>query len=86
MGTIRLHIAPNRGVVAKNCQVHSVKNLFVARSIFLTGGANNSTLPIISLAIRLAVRVKKVMVSSSIATMNGQSLPTLEQYEKGLGL
>jgi choline dehydrogenase-like flavoprotein len=60
MGTTRMHRDPARGVVDANCRVHSVANLYVAgSSVFPTGGANNPTLTIVALALRLADHLKK---------------------------
>lgn len=68
MGTTRMHIDPKQGVVDENCQVHGISNLFIAgSSVFPTGGYANPTLTIIALALRLADRVKQVMVSDAIA-------------------
>ena len=60
MGTTRMHVDPTLGVVDENCRVHGMANLYVAgSSVFPTGGANNPTLTIVALALRLADHVKK---------------------------
>jgi len=60
MGTTRMHVDPALGVVDANCRVHSVANLYVAgSSVFPNGSANNSTLTIVALALRLADHIKK---------------------------
>ena len=60
MGTTRMHADPKLGVVDENCRVHSVANLYVAgSSVFPTGGANNPTLTIVALALRLANHIKQ---------------------------
>jgi choline dehydrogenase-like flavoprotein len=60
MGTTRMHRDPALGVVDENCRTHSVANLYVAgSSVFPTGGANNPTLTIVALALRLADHLKK---------------------------
>jgi len=60
MGTTRMHVDPALGVVDENCRVHGTTNLYVAgSSVFPTGGANNPTLTIVALALRLADHVKK---------------------------
>ena len=47
-------------MVDENCRVHSVANLYVAgSSVFPTGGANNPTLTIVALALRLANHIKQ---------------------------
>ncbi|HTV88377.1 MAG TPA: GMC family oxidoreductase [Stellaceae bacterium] len=62
MGTTRMHDDPTQGVVDRNCRMHGVKNLFVAgSSVFPVGGANNPTLTIVALALRLADHVKTVL-------------------------
>lgn len=59
MGTTRMHIKPDRGVVNADCRVHEVDNLFIAgSSIFPTGGYANPTLTIVALAVRLADHLK----------------------------
>jgi choline dehydrogenase-like flavoprotein len=46
---------PRDGVVNKHGQTHDIKNLFISDgSQFTTGGAENPTLTIVSLAIRQA--------------------------------
>lgn len=60
MGTTRMHRDPKLGVVDENCRVHSVANLYVAgSSVFPNTGANNPTLTIVALALRLADHIKK---------------------------
>jgi choline dehydrogenase-like flavoprotein len=59
MGTTRMHGDPTRGVVDENCRVHAMANLYVAgSSVFPAGGANNPTLTIVALALRLADHIK----------------------------
>jgi choline dehydrogenase-like flavoprotein len=59
IGTTRMSQDPRRGVVDPNCQVHGVERLYVAgSSVFPTSGHANPTLMILSLAIRLADRIK----------------------------
>lgn len=54
MGTTRMSIDPNEGVVDPTCRVHGIDNLFVAgSSVFPTGGNDMPTLTIIALAHRL---------------------------------
>ncbi len=60
MGTTRMHRDPKLGVVDENCRVHTLANLYLAgSSVFPTGGANNPTLTIVALALRLADHLKK---------------------------
>jgi choline dehydrogenase-like flavoprotein len=60
MGTTRMHRDPALGVVDENCRLHTVANLYIAgSSVFPTGGANNPTLTIVALALRLADHVKR---------------------------
>src|SRR5262249_25676562 len=59
MGTTRMHDDPAQGVVDANCRVHGIANLYVAgSSVFPTGSANNPTLTIVALALRLADHLK----------------------------
>lgn len=58
-GTTRMSNDPKLGVVDSNCQVHGVARLYVAgASVFPTSGHANPTLMIVSVAIRLADRIK----------------------------
>ena len=62
IGTTRMHAEERSGVVDADCQVHGVRNLFVAgSSVFPTGGYANPTLTIVALAIRLAEHLKRLM-------------------------
>jgi choline dehydrogenase-like flavoprotein len=55
LGTNRMSANPRDGVVNSHGQTHDIKNLFVSDgSQFTTGGAENPTLTIVSLAIRQA--------------------------------
>jgi choline dehydrogenase-like flavoprotein len=59
IGTTRMSNDPTLGVVDPDCQVHSVMGLYVAgSSVFPTSGHANPTLMILSLAIRLADKIK----------------------------
>jgi choline dehydrogenase-like flavoprotein len=54
MGTARMHVDPERGVVDADGRVHDVLNLYVAGSaVFPTFGWVNPTLTIVALALRL---------------------------------
>jgi choline dehydrogenase-like flavoprotein len=58
-GTTRMSDDPKLGVVDANCQVHGVAGLYVAgASVFPTSGHANPTLMLLSLAIRLADKIK----------------------------
>jgi len=60
MGTTRMHRDPKLGVVDENCRLHAMSNLYVAgSSVFPTGGASNTTLTIVALALRLADHIKE---------------------------
>ena len=55
MGTCRMSLDPDAGVVDQNCKVHGIDNLYLAgASVFPTGGAHQPTLTIAALALRLA--------------------------------
>jgi choline dehydrogenase-like flavoprotein len=63
MGTTRMHVDPQKGVVNENCHVHGISNLFIAgSSVFPTSGYANPTLTIVALALRLADHVKTIMI------------------------
>jgi choline dehydrogenase-like flavoprotein len=62
MGTTRMHVDPQKGVVDKDCKVHGISNLYIAgASVFPTGGYANPVLTTVALAVRLADHVKSVM-------------------------
>ena len=67
LGTNRMSANPRDGVVNKFGQTHDVANLFVSDgSQFTTGGAENPTLTIVSLAIRQADYIAGQMSAKSI--------------------
>jgi choline dehydrogenase-like flavoprotein len=67
LGTNRMSEKPADGVVNKHGQTHDIKNLFVSDgSQFTTGGAENPTLTIVSLAIRQADYIAQQMSSKAI--------------------
>lgn len=60
MGITRMHEDPKKGVVDKNCKVHSINNLFISSSsVFTTSGVANPTLTIVALSLRLAEHLNK---------------------------
>lgn len=67
LGTNRMSEKPEDGVVNKHGQTHDIKNLFVSDgSQFTTGGAENPTLTIVTLAIRQADYIAKQMAAKTI--------------------
>ena len=67
LGTNRMSDKPSDGVVNKWGQTHDVKNLFVTDgSQFTTGGAENPTLTIVSLAIRQSEYIAEQMKARTI--------------------
>jgi choline dehydrogenase-like flavoprotein len=62
MGTTRMHVSPQHGVVDENSRVHGTSNLFVAgSSVFPSGGYANPTLTIIALTLRLGRHLNRVV-------------------------
>jgi choline dehydrogenase-like flavoprotein len=62
MGTTRMHVDPQQGVVDENSRIHGISNLFIAGpSVFPTSGYANPSLTIIALAVRLADHIKQLM-------------------------
>ena len=60
MGTTRMHVASQHGVVDENSRVHGTSNLYVAgSSVFPGGGYANPTLTIVALAARLGDHLKR---------------------------
>ena len=67
LGTNRMSANAKDGVVNKWGQTHDVKNLFVSDgSQFTTGGAENPTLTIVTLAIRQADYIAKAMSARTV--------------------
>ncbi len=67
LGTNRMSEKPRDGVVNKWGQTHDIKNLFVSDgSQFTTGGAENPTLTIVTLAIRQAEFIAAQMQQNAI--------------------
>ncbi len=67
LGTNRMSAKAADGVVDQHGQAHDIKNLFVSDgSQFTTGGAENPTLTIVSLAIRQADFIAKQMSAGAI--------------------
>lgn len=59
MGTTRMSVNPQYGVVDPDCRVHGTDNLYVASSaVFPTSGYANPTLTIVALSLRLAAHLK----------------------------
>jgi choline dehydrogenase-like flavoprotein len=64
LGATRMHADPAMGVVDADCQVHGVRNLYVAgSSVFPTYGCSNPTLTVVALALRLADHLKKQLAA-----------------------
>jgi choline dehydrogenase-like flavoprotein len=67
LGTCRLSAKASDGVANKWGQTHDIANLFISDgSQFTTGGAENPTLTIVSLAIRQADYIAKQMTEKAI--------------------
>ena len=67
MGTARMSARAQDGVCNKWGQTHDIKNLFISDgSQFTTGGAENPTLTIVTLAIRQADYIAQQMTARSI--------------------
>lgn len=67
LGTLRMSASASDGVVNGFGQSHDIDNLFVSDgSQFTTGGAENPTLTIVSLAVRQAEYIAKQMSSKAI--------------------
>jgi choline dehydrogenase-like flavoprotein len=63
MGTTRMHESPQQGVVDADCRVHGVDNLYIGSSaVFPTSARSNPTLTILALCLRMADRLKDVLV------------------------
>jgi choline dehydrogenase-like flavoprotein len=63
MGTTRMADDPKKGVVNKDCRVHGIDNLYIAgSSVFPTSGHINPTLTLLALALKLADRLKMMVL------------------------
>jgi choline dehydrogenase-like flavoprotein len=77
-GTTRMSDDPQLGVVNANCQVHGVAGLYIAgASVFPTSGHANPTLMIVSLAIRLADRIKHDLACPAFAVQQDRHDPEI---------
>lgn len=66
MGTTRMSLSPQDGVVDTNCQIHGVAGLYVAGgSVFPTSGHANPTLMILALTSRLSDHLNQQMSQSN---------------------
>ena len=64
MGTTRMAITPEEGVVDPNCGVFGVDNLYIAgSSVFPTGGHANPTLTIVQLTLRLGDHLDRTLAA-----------------------
>jgi choline dehydrogenase-like flavoprotein len=60
LGTARMGVDPRTSVVDAHCQVHGVRNLFVAGSaVFPTSSQANPTLTLLALALRLSAQLQQ---------------------------
>jgi choline dehydrogenase-like flavoprotein len=67
LGTCRMSEKPRDGVVNKYGQTHDIPNLFISDgSQFTTGGAENPTLTIVTLAIRQADYIADMMAKHNV--------------------
>ncbi len=65
MGTTRISADPKQGVVDADCKLHSLHNLYVAgASCYVTAGAVNPTLTLLSFTIRLVDHLKQKIAHS----------------------
>lgn len=63
IGTARMHTDPRQGVVDAHCRVHDLENLHLASSaVFPTGGHSNPTFTLLLLTMRLADRLKALLL------------------------
>jgi choline dehydrogenase-like flavoprotein len=62
IGTTRMALSANQGVVDENCRVHDMSNVYVSgSSVFPSAGYANPTLTIIALAIRLGAHLESTL-------------------------
>lgn len=83
MGTTRMSVKPEEGVVDPNLQMYGAANLFVAgASVFPTGGISNPTFTIVALSLRLAAHVQKLLGKPKAATAKTRSKAGLKRRVK----
>ena len=79
IGTARMSASVSAGVVDAQCQVHDVRNLFVAGSaVFPTSGQANPTLTIVAMALRLADHLKGLTRQQHAASWPPVFMPDTE--------
>ena len=62
LGTTRMSVDPDDGVVDRDLKVHGINNLYIAScSVFPTGGTANPTLTMMALCMRLADHLKSTV-------------------------
>jgi choline dehydrogenase-like flavoprotein len=67
LGTTRMSVRPEDGVVNKFGRAHDVPNLFVSDgSVMTTGGAANPTLTIVALALRQADHIEEQLKAGTL--------------------
>ncbi len=65
IGTARMGTNPTSSVVDSNCRVHGIENLHIASAaVFPTSSQANPTLTIIALTLRLAQRLKNMLLNT----------------------
>lgn len=65
MGTTRMHESDKLGVVDSNCQVHGIDNLYIGSSaVFPSSGSSYPTSTILALCIRVADRLKHLLITA----------------------
>ena len=63
MGGTRMAVSKNFGVIDENCKVFGSNNIYMAgSSIFVTGGHNNPTLPIVQFSLRLSDHILSKLI------------------------
>jgi choline dehydrogenase-like flavoprotein len=68
IGTTRMSLRPEDGVVDANSRVHGIDNLYVTgSSVFPTSGHANPTLTIVALAVRLAAHLRNRVQVDDVA-------------------
>jgi choline dehydrogenase-like flavoprotein len=73
IGTARMGTDARTSVVDRNCQVHSVSNLFIAGSaVFPTSSQANPTLTIIALSLRLAEHLSRTLGVKAVSSRADQ--------------
>lgn len=63
IGSTRMGVSDSNSIVNRHCQVHGVRNLFIASSsVFPTNGHANPTLTIVAISLKIAKEINEALI------------------------